>query len=49
MTGPPNGGEADEPPHQKVRSLSRPAAVERCDFARDIGQKRWRFRAVSAF
>jgi hypothetical protein len=26
-TGPPNGGEAEEPPHQKVRSLSRPAPI----------------------
>lgn len=36
-------GEADEPPHKKVRSLSRPVAAKRCDFARDNGQERWRF------
>ena len=42
-TGPPKGGAADEPPHKKVRSLSRPVAAKRCDFARDNGQELWRF------
>jgi hypothetical protein len=36
QTGPPNGGEADEPPAPKVRSLSRPAFVSRCDWAQDF-------------